>query len=146
MRRNLQLFRIPGQVGRIRKVPSTLCDVVPTLLSQCGLPAPPGLDGVDLARQGEFRDCVSLRGNPTALSVRAGRWRFTWQSGLDPFTLQSAGTEAVLEFTDVPLFQYSRTAQNNLGKEPELARQLRQFLSDYLQKGGVAAAPQSAQK
>ncbi len=140
------LFRVPGQAGRTRKVPATLCDVVPTLLSQCGLAVPPGLDGVDLARQGEFRDCVSMRGNPVALSVRSGRWRFAWQSGLDPFTLQSVGTEAVLEFVDVPLFQSSRTAQNNLGKEPELARQLRQSLSDYLIKGRAATASQPAQK
>ncbi len=136
------LLRVPGQAGRIRKVPATLCDVAPTLLPMCGMAAPPGLDGTDLARQTEFRDCVSVKGNPVALSVRSGRWRFSWQSGLDPFTLQSAGTETVLDFTDVPLFQNSRTAQNNLGREPELARQLRQSLSDYLQKSRAAVTPQ----
>ena len=140
------LFRIPGQAGRDRKVPATLCDVVPTVLSLCGRAAPTGLDGVDLARQSEFRDSVSMRGNPVALSVRAGRWRFAWQSGLDPFTLHSVGTEGVLEFTDVPLLHNSRTAQNNLGKEPELARQLRQSLADYLEKSRAAAAPQPALK
>jgi hypothetical protein len=139
-------FRIPGQAGRVRKVPATLCDVAPTLLSKCGLPTPPGLDGVDLARQGEFRDCVSLWGNPVALSVRAGRWRFAWQSGLDPFTLQNTGTEGVLEFIDVPLFLNNRTIQNNLGKEPELARRLRQSLSDYLRKDRVAVVPQPVPK
>lgn len=140
------LIRIPGQAGRNRKVPVTLCDVAPTVLSQCGQAAVSGLDGMDLARQTEFRDCVSMRGNPVALSVRSGRWRFGWQSGLDPFTLQRTGTEAVLEFTDVPLFQNSRTAQNNLGKEPELAQQLRRSLSDYLEKGRAATAPQPALK
>ncbi len=140
------LFRIPGQAGRGRKLPATLCDVAPTLLSQCGLAAQSGLDGVDLFRQGDFRDCVSMRGNPVALSVRAGRWRFGWQSGLDPFTLQSVGTEGVLDFTDVPLYQSSHAAQNNLGKEPELARQLRQFLSDYLKKDRATASPPSAPK
>lgn len=140
------LIRVPGQTGKSRKVPATLCDVVPTLLSQCGLPAPPGLDGADLARQGEFRDCVSLQGNPVALSVRSGRWRFAWQSGRDPFTFQSAGTEAVLDFIDVPLYQNSRTPQNNLGREPELARELRQSLLAYLEKSRTAVAPKPAQK
>jgi len=119
---------------------------MPSLLPHCGLPAPSGLDGVDLARQSDFRDCVSMRGNPLELSVRAGRWRFTWQSGLEPFTLQQSGTEGILEFTDVPQFHASRTAQNNLGKEPELARQLRQSLSDYMKKGRAAAVPQPAPK
>ncbi len=140
------LLRIPGQAGRSRRVPATLCDVVPTVLPLCGLAVPPGLDGADLARQSEFRDCVSMRGNPLALSERAGRWRFTWQSGLDPFTLQSTGTESVLEFIDVLLFQNSRAPQNNLGKEPELARQLRQSLSDYLQKSRAAIPQQPALK
>jgi hypothetical protein len=87
-----------------------------------------------------------MRGNPVALSVRAGRWRFAWQSGLDPFTLRSVGTEAVLEFVDVPLFLNGRTIQNNLGKEPELAQQLRQSLSDYLKKDRAAVLPQPVPK
>ena len=140
------LIRFPGQAGRTRKVPTTLCDVVPTVLSRCGIAAPPGLDGADLARQSDFRDCVSVRGNPVALSVRTGRWRFTWQSGLDPFTNQSVGTEGVLDFMDVPLFYASRAAQNNLGREPELARQLRESLVDYLKKCRTVGVVQAVQK
>ena len=140
------LIRFPGQAGRTRKVPTTLCDVAPTVLSRCGLAAPLGLDGADLGRQSDFRDCVSVYGNPVALSVRTGRWRFTWQSGLDPFTYQSVGTEGVLDFMDVPLFYANRTVQNNLGREPELARQLRESLVEYLKRSRTAEAAQATQK
>lgn len=126
------LMRLPGEAGRTRKTPASLADVLPTVLARAGITPPAGLDGVDLQRQGDFRDIISVQGAPMGLSVRSGRWRFTWQSGLDPFTLEPAGEEAVVEFLDVYQFRAQKAGADARAKEPELAREFRRQLDAFL--------------
>lgn len=137
------LFRLPGQPGRSRQTPASLADVLPTLAARAGLAPPKGLDGADLLLQGDFRDLISVQGSPAVLSVRSGRWRFTWQSGLDPFTLELLGDERVVEFVDIHQYRNRQAAQNYLSREPELAREFRRQLEAFLRahaqvrEGGV---------
>ena len=126
------LMRLPGEAGRTRKTPASLADVLPTVLARAGITPPAGLDGADLQRQGDFRDVISVQGAPMGLSVRSGRWRFTWQSGLDPFTLEPAGEEAVVEFLDVYQFRAQKAGADARAKEPELAREFRRQLDAFL--------------
>lgn len=126
------LMRLPGEAGRTRKTLASLADVLPTVLARAGITPPAGLDGADLQRQGDFRDIISVQGTPMGLSVRSGRWRFTWQSGLDPFTLQPAGEEAVVEFLDVYQFRAQKAGADARAKEPELAREFRRQLDAFL--------------
>ena len=39
--------------------------------------------------------------DPLTLSLRTAPWRFTWQSGLSPFTYQAASQELLLEFVNI---------------------------------------------
>ena len=133
------LIQAPGQAGRLRKVPVTLCDVAPTLLSFAGLSAPPNLDGADLLFQGDFRECVSVAGAPLALSMRSGPWRFTWQSGRDPKSLLLTGEASVLEFTNVQPAREDQAPPNYLAKEPALAAQMQKNLEAYLERRGAPA-------
>ncbi len=133
------LMRLPGQAPRARKSAATLCDVAPTLLAASGMAVPAGMDGMDLMRLADSRDCVSMLGNPVALSVRTGRWRLTWESGMDPFTLEKTGTDLVSDFTDIIRYRNDQAPQNNLAKEPELAARLRLELRDYLTRRGAPA-------
>lgn len=117
------LMRLPGEAGRTRKTPASLADVLPTVLARAGITPPAGLDGADLQRQGDFRDIISVQGAPMGLSVR---------SGLDPFTLEPAGEEAVVEFLDVYQFRAQKAGADARAKEPELAREFRRQLDAFL--------------
>ncbi|HRZ81641.1 MAG TPA: sulfatase-like hydrolase/transferase [Candidatus Hydrogenedentes bacterium] len=136
------LMRIPGEAGRTRKTPASLADVLPTVLARAGATPPAGLDGADLQRQGDFRDLISVQGNPLGLSVRSGRWRFTWQSGMDPFTLAPAGEESVVEFMDVYQFRAQKAGADARAREPELAGEFRRQLEAFLRAHHAAQTVQ----
>lgn len=129
------VFDIPGRQGDVIKGLISLEDVMPSLLSLLNLPLAHPVDGRNLFKNHARPECISMFGDPVALSVRTGRWRFTWQSGRSPYSSIATEEEAVLDFLDIEQYAVAQSPQNNLKRYPQLAegfiRQLRGFLDAH---------------
>ncbi len=133
------LMQAPGMNGRSVNAPVSLLDVAPTLAAMAGIVLPHA-EGRNLLRDTGARDIVSLLGDPVALSVRSGRWRFTWASGLTPFYLERVGEEAVLDFLDIARYRNDLSPQDNIRREPELVQAFKRDLTRFLEAHKTADA------
>lgn len=141
------LLSVPGQrsAGRKCEAPVEFVDVYPTLADVCGLPIPPGLDGLSLkpwvedpaTPAGKVAISQYPRGGPPTggaplmgYSIRDERWRLTvWRDRRDGAT---AATELYDEQTDPA--ESKNLAEGN----PEVVARLSKFLPQ------VAALPGKA--
>ncbi len=71
-------------------------------------------------------------GDPAALSMRSGRWRFTWQSGETPYTFERLEDPAILEFVDVTRYRNDLAPQDNVRREPRLVEAFQNQLLTFL--------------
>jgi hypothetical protein len=113
----------------------TFADAGVTLAKLAGVPFTHPVDGADLFAGAVSREPISVAGNPLMLSIRTPRWRYTWQSGLDPFTLDPvAGIEPrPLELLDIDFYMRDWRQGDNLGRNPRLLEAFEQQLRAYLQ-------------
>jgi len=132
---------VPYELGQRVRRPVALEDVGPTLLDIAELAFPHAPVGQSLLGPAREHPPVSLAEDPVVLSLRQDNWRFTWQSGHAPFTLEKVGEQGVLEFIDIPRYLENTWQSDNLKLEPQLARVLRDYLWDYLKIYSPAAAP-----
>ncbi len=129
------LLRAPGHNSANLSAPASLMDVLPTLAYLAGTPVPKPISGVNILRNNSIRPCISLMGDPVALSMRSGRWRFTWQSGQSPYTFERLENPVILEFVDVARYRSDLAPQDNIRREPLLVEafqnQLLTFFNAY---------------
>ena len=132
------MLDIPNRYGSTQKNLVSLEDVAVTIASLAGAAFPHTVEGVDILKNTPIPECLSLTGNPVALSMRTGHWRFTWQSGLAPFTLEELANAEVMEFLDIDRYRNNMAPVDNMRREPRLAQSLTQkmqlFLTTYKDK------------
>lgn len=126
-------FHLPGGTQRTDARVVSLEDVAPTLMGLAGLPIDPTLAGRDLLREGSRPDVVSVFASPLALSVRTGQWRFTWQSGKEPFTGILLAPESPVDFVDIERYRGEQAQQDLMLRMPESAKRFRDRLAQYFQ-------------
>lgn len=126
------LIRIPGCDGRTYKTPASLLDVTPTLAALTGMPLPYRAEGQNVLQDSKAREIVSVMGDPVAQSMRSGKWRFTWQTGLSSKSLERVDESSVMEFIDVDRYRDKEINQDNMRREPELVEAFKAQLSTVL--------------
>lgn len=129
------LMRMPGRRSVSYTTPVSLLDIAPTLAAVAGHSATGSYEGLDILRNTSARPCISLMGDPVALSIRSGRWRFSWQSGMSPYTLEQVQAPAIIEFIDILRYRNDLAPVDNIRREPRLVEafqdQLRAFLEAH---------------
>lgn len=113
-------IRIPGCPGITNEAPASLIDVAPTLAALTGTPLPYYAEGINLLEEQRIREIISVMGDPVKQSIRSGKWRFTWQSGLARHSLERVEPEHVEELVDIEKYREKAGRQNNIAKEPQL--------------------------
>lgn len=126
------LIRIPGCNGQTSETPASLIDVAPTLAALTGTPLPYYAEGANLLEETRMREIISVMGDPVEQSMRSGKWRFTWQSGLSRRSLERVQPENVLEFIDIARYRNADIVQDNIRKEPQLVDAFKAQLSTAL--------------
>jgi|GEM_PF-773887 len=126
------LIRIPGCNGQTNKTPSSLVDVVPTIAALTGTPLPYFAEGANVLDDSRMREIISVMGDPVAQSMRSGKWRFTWQSGLSRESLERVEPESILEFVDITRYRNEEIVQDNVRQEPLLVEAFKTQLSTAL--------------
>ena len=126
------LLDIPNRYGNTQKNLVSLEDVAVTIAALAGTSFSHTVEGVDILKNSPSPECISLAGNPVALSIRTGHWRFTWQSGLAPFTLEERANAQVMEFLDIDRYRNDLAPVDNMRREPRLAQSLKQKLQLFL--------------
>ncbi|HDP34282.1 MAG TPA: hypothetical protein ENN29_04135, partial [Candidatus Hydrogenedentes bacterium] len=139
------LLDVPARYGSVQKHPVSLEDAAVTVAALTNVNLPHDKDGVNILGSAGIRECISMTGDPIALSMRTGRWRFTWQSGLSPYTMESVEPPTVIEFIDVSRYRSNLAPVDNIRREPKLVeaftQQLRTFLYGYQRPNETIAAP-----
>ena len=130
----------PNQLPRKRITPIRLEDVAPTVLALTGATVPQPLSDIHLLDTIPLRDSVSMQGEPLALSLRTKSWRYTWQSGLSPFTREHLAGEEPLQFLNMDRYRLKLKRRDNFSEHPSLAEKLQQRLRVYLEEQPVSAA------
>ncbi len=126
------LIRIPGCDGRTNKTPASLMDVAPTLAALTGMPLPYRTEGQNVLEDSKAREILSVMGDPVAQSMRSGKWRFTWQTGLSSQTLERVADASVVEFVDIAQYRDDGVAQDNVWREPELVEAFKTQLNTVM--------------
>lgn len=126
------LIRIPGCNGQTNETPASLVDVVPTIAALTGTPLPYFAEGANVLQDSRMREIISVMGDPVAQSMRSGKWRFTWQSGLSRSSLERVEPESILEFIDITRYRSAEMVQDNVRQEPLLVDAFKTQLSTAL--------------
>jgi len=127
------LLHVPGRKGAEHPRFVTLADITPTILDLAETGFDYLVDGRSLLGEFDETDPISMFGVPLALSLRADRWRYSWQSGRRPFTAQAMEEPGDIELYDV--FQAAtRTKRNVLDEHPERVVRYRSQLKTYLER------------
>ena len=125
----------------------TLADAGVTLAMLAGVPFTHEVQGVDLVSEIAVREPISVAGNPLMLSIRTPRWRYTWQSGLEPFTLTPVEGMAPqpVELLDIDFYMRDWKQGNNIARNPQLMAGFEDQLRAYMkaQSGGPPVAATS---
>ncbi len=135
------LLDIPNRYGSTQRNLVSLEDVAVTIAGLANTSFAHPVEGVDILNQSTMGECISMTGNPITLSLRTGHWRFTWQSGLAPFTLEFSRGSEVQEFLDISRYRTNLAPVDNMRREPRLAQTFTQkmqiFLSTYKENVGA---------
>lgn len=116
-----------------------LQDVMPTLLRLARAVKTPAVEGEDLGQNIRSREPVSMFGSPLAVSLRTERWRVTWQTGLDPYTLKSVSNREALELYDVSQSAKLGARRVDGSAYSSVVASYRDRLRGYLERQSAAA-------
>ena len=107
-------------------------DVAPSVLACVGGAAPSGLDGREVLSGSNRTRPVSVLGSPLRVSMRTDEWRFTYATGVAPFTGERLGTRS-----DGALYEARTLARGRSwdvsGRYPDTARAFRERLDRYIE-------------
>lgn len=87
--------------------------VAPTLLGLIEADVDYLADGRNVAEAEEDQPAVSVYGSPAVFSMRGGRWRFYWHSGIEPFSKKRVEPESAPDAVEVA------PAKGTSGREEE---------------------------
>lgn len=122
---------LPGKPGAPRGAIARLEDIAPTLLNMLDPPVET-LGRADLRDYTVGNEGISLLGDPLALSLRNRRWRFTWQSGLDPVSLEMKSDERPLSLINIEQSRARKQLVDDLAKYPDEVQRSREALLKYI--------------
>jgi hypothetical protein len=128
------LLDIPNRYGSTQRNLVSLEDVAVTIAGLANTSFPYPVEGVDILNQSSMQERISMAGNPVSLSLRTGHWRFTWQSGLAPFTLSSVNGAEVLDFLDITRYRANLAPVDNMRRDPRLAQSFIEKMQTFLFK------------
>jgi len=131
------VMKVPNTTPRVRRTLMNVMDIGPALLGLAGEQYPEGVPGTNALDYSTDRPVVSMGGEPLALSYRTGDWRFTWQSGLHPFTLERLSDEQPIEFLDIARYMRDDRQQDNWRTQASRAERYREELARYLRSFGA---------
>lgn len=121
----------PAKTKKARNTIISLADVAPTLLHML-TPSLAEAGATDLREYSTESEAVSLTGDPLVLSLRNRRWRFTWSSGLDPFTRDVKSGEAAMELINIEQSRARGALIDDLSRFPDEAARAREALLKFL--------------
>ncbi len=133
------LMLVPGKPGTPRSAIVGLEDIAPTLLQMLD-PSIDALGRIDLRDYTSGNERVSVLGDPLVMSLRNRRWRFTWSSGLDPFTREVVAGEAPMALINIEQSRARKEIVDDLGRFPDEEQRGRAALIKYL-GDNVSLAP-----
>ncbi|MFP4499503.1 MAG: sulfatase-like hydrolase/transferase [Candidatus Hydrogenedentota bacterium] len=93
---------------------------------------PHAVTGGDLFNEAVRREPVAMAGNPLQLSLRTLRWRYTWQSGIEPFTFTPVADPAPVALVNIDWRNRNWRQGDNISKNPRVVATLTQQLRTYL--------------
>lgn len=114
-------------------------DLGVTLAGLCGVRFPHQAAGINLTVGSATRDLVSLMGQPLVMSLRTADWRFTWQSGLDPFTREKLQEPAPLELFSLDAYYRKWKQGDNLAQRPDVVKNCLERLHNVLNTASTDA-------
>lgn len=114
--------------------PVALADVFPTVLKLARINVKYKTEGRDLVGDHSERVPISMAGDPLVLSLRKQPWRFTWRSGLHPFTYTTAGPSAVVEFYNIERAKLRGHKDGDAQANAGLIIKYEEYLRNYLAK------------
>lgn len=112
----------------------TIEDIAATLLEGCRTGFSYVIAGKEILRNAYPKDVVSVYGSPLALSLRSDPWRFTWQSGQDPFTGAQLGDAGPVELFDVKQAAKRGAKQDQLARYEAIVERFTGKLKVYLEQ------------
>ncbi len=124
---------VPGESPRRRVDVVSMEDLPPTLLNLAKTSFPHLITGTNLSDLSAAREPISVMGNPLALSLRTRKWRFTWQSGRDPFTRAIIGQSEILGLTDMELYRLGRPQTDTLSRYTSTVSLLQDRLTVFIE-------------
>lgn len=130
----------PGKSGATRSGMVSLEDLAGTL-AQSVTPTLDGFSAVDLRDFTAGNEAVSISGDPLVLSLRNRRWRFTWDSGVSPFSREARNTERVLSMLNIELTRARGSMVDDLARQPDEATRNRARLVQYLERNILPGTP-----
>ncbi len=124
---------VPGESPRRRVDVVSMEDLPPTLLNLAKTSFPHSITGTNLSDLSAVREPISVMGNPLALSLRTRKWRFTWQSGRDPFTHAVTGPSEILALIDMDLYRLGRPQLDTLTRYTSTISLLQDRLKEFIE-------------
>ncbi len=113
-----------------------------------GVRFPHTITGADLFNEPVRREPVAMAGSPLLLSLRTLQWRYTWQSGVEPFTFTPVADPAPVDLVNIEWREKRWRQGDNIGKNPStvasLTQQLRVFLSQHSREQAEALQQETA--
>lgn len=127
------LLMQPGKSGAHRGAIAGVEHLAPTLLRMVK-GAEGAIPGPDLRDYTSGNECISMLGDPLVFSLRNRRWRFTWDSGLDPATRAPKSGEAALALINIEQSRARKAIVDELARYPEEVTRCRAAIVAYLEK------------
>lgn len=113
-------------------------DVAATVASLANVRFEHAVSGADLLRGEVNREPISLAGVPLALSIRTSQWRFTWQSGLEPFTWNRVTEAAPVVLVNIEWYLQNWKQGDQLARQPTLVEHLTGRLASFVNENAAA--------
>jgi len=134
----MALPRRPQNLAATQSALTTFEDMAATLAALARVRFPHLVSGANLLAEQPQRDPVSLSGVPLALSIRTNQWRFTWQSGLEPFTWNRLSQPEPTALVNIEWYLQRWKQAEHLRRQPTLIEHLTRRLESYVNENAAA--------
>ncbi len=124
---------VPGQDSAARGDIVGLEDVPAVIARLAGVDSLKDMEGRDFLNGSLGKSAMSVQGDPLLVSLRSDQWRFTWQSGIEPFAAGSALSPEAISLSRVSDRDDWWTT-NSLLRHPEVVKRLERELDAYIKR------------
>lgn len=126
------LLGIPGRRGLENTRMITLEDAAVTLAGLAGVSFPHRPAGRDLLAGAVNREPIAMQGDPLHLTLRTRRWRYTWDSGLRPFSQERRNPARPVELLDIEWLERNWRQRDNISRQERLVALYTNRLEEYM--------------